>query len=207
VVEDEPNTLEAMLAAFASEGIRVVATARTAAAARKILAGPVAWDVAVLDLRLQGVVELDLVRTTRETHPGRPVIVHSAHGEANIVLAAVLRGAMGYILKGEGLARLVGDVRTVAEGGGVLTAEVTALILDWVRQGGDAPVPSAVPLSPREMEVLRAIDRGCSYKEIAHDLAMGDGTVRTHVASIYRKLQANNSRAAIKAAQRLGILV
>ena len=68
------------------------------------------------------------------------------------------------------------------------------------------PAPSAPPLSPREQDVLYELARGATYADIAATLSVSENTVKTHVASLYRKLDATRRSSALAAARALRLI-
>jgi DNA-binding NarL/FixJ family response regulator len=123
------------------------------------------------------------------------------------VLRAICAGADGYLLKSTLPDELLEQVRAVAAGGSTLTAGVARTVLELLRErtsaadtaGGD---PSRLGLTAREQEVLRGLVRGLSYKLVARDLEIGVETVRSHIRSIYRKLQVHTATEAVARAVR-----
>jgi len=109
-------------------------------------------------------------------------------------------GAAGFILKGALAEELQRAVRVVAHGGAWLDPAVTGRVLDVYR---DAPAraparPTALDrLTDREREVLALIGRGRSNPEIAAELGVGEGTVKTHINHIFTKLDLRDRPAAI----------
>lgn len=142
-------------------------------------------DVVLLDLimpRVDGIFALRELK--RSGSPARVVILTSHRGDDR-VLDAVAAGADCYLLKTAGVEEVISTVRAAAAGQAVLDSEVAARVLRRMREPDRQPVDR---LSPREIEVLTALARGRSNKEIAADLQIGEQTVKTHVSSILDKL-------------------
>src|SRR5262249_9422512 len=117
-------------------------------------------------------------------------------------------GADGYLLKKARARKIVEGLRAVADGGAPLTAEVARKVLDVLRTlnarpsaAGEAS-PTRFDLTEREQDVLRALVNGFSYKQAADALGISLGTVRSHIGSIYRKLQVHNVAEAVSRALR-----
>jgi DNA-binding NarL/FixJ family response regulator len=118
------------------------------------------------------------------------ILVLTTYGVDQNIHDALRAGAAGFLLKTDPPERLVDAVRAVAAGEMPLAADVTALLVDHYlgrNDVEDAPVVIA-DLTPREVDVLRLIARGRSNAEIASELYVGEGTVKTHVARILAKL-------------------
>jgi DNA-binding NarL/FixJ family response regulator len=110
------------------------------------------------------------------------------------VFGALRAGAAGFLLKDSDAATLLGAVRTVAAGDGLIAPAVTRrLIAAFVRSSPATPGPSPDParlaaLTPREREVLAEVGAGLSNAEIAARLSMAEATVKTHVSRLLHKL-------------------
>jgi len=157
-------------------------------------------DVVLLDMSLPGVQGLDVLREL-QTLPDPPrVVVLTIHDERELVLGAARLGAHGYVLKQASRDELVDAIAAAAEGGFYFSPE----IVDILRE---PPAPAApVPLSARELEVLRLVAAGAENREIAERLFVSSETVKTHLATIYRKLGVAGRAHAVAAALRQGQL-
>jgi NarL family two-component system response regulator LiaR len=148
-------------------------------------------DVVLLDLVMPGLDGLGVLRAIEERgRPGhRPaVVVLTSFLADDRAVAAVRAGALSYLPKTTAVDRVVEAVRAAAEGGSVLDPGVAALLVERVRS---APVPDTGPLatlSRREREVLAALSRGRSNREIARALTLSEETVKTYVSSLLAKL-------------------
>jgi DNA-binding NarL/FixJ family response regulator len=194
VVDDHPMWRDAVARDLAEAGHEVVATAsggmqalRLAAAARP--------DVVVLDLQLPDMPGVEVTRGLRAADPAVRVLVLSASGEQQDVLDAVKAGAIGYLLKSAGRSEFLGAVRRAAAGDAVFTPGLAALVLGEFRRlaagtpGGDGDTPQ---LTEREIEVLRMVATGLSYKQIATRLVLSHRTVQNHVQNTLGKLHLHN---------------
>src|ERR1700677_1001321 len=158
-------------------------------------------DVVLMDVRMRLV---DCVRATAElrARDGAPPVLALTTFDDDEVLAGMLRaGAAGFVLKGVPAADLQRAVRSVADGGAWLDPAVTARVLAIYRSA--APPASAAgqdglaALTSREREVLALIGRGRTNGEIAAELFVGEGTVKTHVNHVFTKLQLRDRAAAV----------
>src|SRR3954466_8714869 len=176
VVDDHPIWRDAIERDLRNAGVVVVGVAGDGDQALRRL--PAARpDVVVLDLRLP---TLDGVETTRRIaaeHPGVRVLVLSASGEEQDVLAAIKAGATGYLVKSASTEELLDAVRRTAVGDPVFTPGLAGLVLGEYRRlatdpapAGDPDQPRAPQLTERETEVLRLVAKGLSYKQIAERL-------------------------------------
>jgi DNA-binding NarL/FixJ family response regulator len=136
----------------------------------------------------------------REAAPECEVVVLTASGTEENLLAAIRGGAAGYLLKTESPERIVEFLNGVAEGEAALSGAVARRLLEQVRTGSvNEGVPDAIAaaLSARELEVLLLLDDHLGTDEIAKRLFISEHTVRSHVKSLLRKLQVSSRREAL----------
>jgi DNA-binding NarL/FixJ family response regulator len=195
VVDDHPMWRDAVARDLAEAGLEVVATAsngeealRRAAAARP--------DVVVVDLRLPTMTGVEVTRELVRADPSVRVLVLSASGERDDVLAAVKAGATGYLVKSASRDEFLAAVLSVAAGDAVFTPGLAGLVLGEFRRlsadpagDGDPDVPR---LTPREYEILRMVATCRSYRQIAEELRLSHRTVQNHVQNTLRKVQLHN---------------
>jgi len=147
-------------------------------------------DVVLLDLVMPGLDGLGVLRAieARGDHAHRPaVVVLTSFLADDRAVAAVRAGALSYLPKTTAVDRVVEAVRAAAAGGSVLDPGVAALLVERVRSAGPDAGPLAT-LSRREREVLAALSRGRSNREIARALTLSEETVKTYVSSLLAKL-------------------
>jgi len=152
--------------------------------------------VVLLDLLMPNTDGLTALREIKRISPATQVVILTSHQGDDQLFEAIKAGAVSYVLKTAGVAAVVESVRAAARGESVLDPSVAAKVLQEMRRRRDRdPVDQ---LSPREIEVLTALARGRSNKEIAKELSIGEETVKTHVSNILSKLHlADRTQAAI----------
>jgi RNA polymerase sigma factor (sigma-70 family) len=169
------------------------------------------WDLVLMDLRLPGMDGVEATRRLKGLHRGIPVVVLTVFEEPATILDAICGGADGYLLKRTSAPEMLEQLRSVAFGGAPLTSRVARTVLDILRsetRGSAArrrrvgPAVAGLDLTDREREVLRCLVDGLSYKEVAAELGITTGTVRSHIKSVYRKLQVHNVAEAVSRAIR-----
>jgi len=157
--------------------------------------------VVLLDLMMPKIDGLTALREIKRISPATQVVILTSHqGDAQL-FDAIKAGAISYVQKTSGVEAVVESVRAAARGESRLDASVAAKVLEEVRR---PRAPEAVDqLSKREIEVVTALARGLSNKEIASELGIGEETVKTHVSNILSKLHlADRTQAAIYALQK-----
>jgi len=157
--------------------------------------------VVLLDLLMPKMDGLAALRAIKEISPSTQVIILTSHQGDDELFEAIKAGALSYVLKTAGVDVVVESVRAAARGESLLDPSVAAKVLEEMRRGRDRT--EADPLSKREVEVLSALARGRSNKEIAKELSIGEETVKTHVSNILSKLHlADRTQAAIYGLQK-----
>ena len=202
VVDDHPLTRAALVGLLEQHSFPVVAEASDGeeAIARARELQP---DLILLDLSMPGLGGLDALPRLRAAAPACEVVVLTASGTEENLLAAIRAGAAGYLLKTEPPERIAGFLDSVVHGEAALSGEVARRLLDRVRDGGrlDSGVPQSIAeyLSAREVEVLLLLDEHLGTAEIAKRLFISEHTVRSHVKSMLRKLGVSSRRDALEA--------
>ncbi len=193
VVDDHPMWRDAVERDLADAGFDVVAVAADGhqAVARFPAARP---QVVVLDLQIPGPNGVEVTETVLRHDPSARVLILSASGEQEDVLAAVKAGATGYLVKSASREQLIDAVRRTAAGDPVFTPGLAGLVLGEYRRLSEpaADDPDRPQLTERETEVLRMVATGMSYKQIAERLVLSHRTVQNHVQNTLRKLQLHN---------------
>ncbi len=217
VVEDSPDyraSLSEFLElapGFALAGSYGSAEAMLEDATRDPAAG--SWEIALMDLDLPGMHGLDAIPKLKALHPRVAVVVLTVFEEPRTVLQAITAGADGYLLKRSSARELSDQLRAVMTGGAPLTSGVARTILDLIRDpeplaraASDDSRPRRLNLTDRELDVLRGLVDGRGYKGTADSLDISPETVRSHIKSIYGKLQVHSVAAAVAVAIRRGLV-
>jgi DNA-binding NarL/FixJ family response regulator len=202
VVDDHPLTRAALVGLLEQHGFTVVGEAGDGEEAiercRRLQP-----DLVLLDLAMPGLGGLEALPRLRAAAPEAEVVVLTASGTEENLLAAIRAGAAGYLLKTEPPERIAEFLDGVARGEAALSGAVARRLLDRVRDGGrwDSGVPDSVAreLSAREVEVLLLLDEHLGTDEIAKRLFISEHTVRSHVKSLLRKLNVSSRREALDA--------
>ncbi len=191
----------------AEPGIEVVGEAGDGAAA-VAAARDLAPDVVLMDVRMPEVDGIEATRRIVRAAGGPRVLVLTTFDLDEYVFGALRAGASGFLLKDAPEDQLTAAIRVVAAGGALFAPSVTRrLIEDFVRRDGSRPEPPQLDgLTPREADVLRLVARGRSNAEVARELVVSEHTVKSHVASILRKLGLRDRTQAVVAAYEGGLV-
>ncbi len=156
-------------------------------------------DVVLMDLVMPAGDGIDAIRQVVAGQPAARILVLTSFGSDDKVLAAIKAGARGYLLKDSSPEDLVRAIRQVHRGEASLSPSIARKVLAELSGAPDRP-PTPDPLTPREVEVLGLVARGCANQAIADALFLSEPTVRGHVSAILGKLHlASRTQAALYA--------
>ena len=164
-------------------------------------------DIVLMDVRMDGGMDgIEACREIRDEMPETRVLMLTSYAEEETVVAALLAGAAGYVLKNVARSRLLEALRSVARGESLLDSKVTKSVVEKLMSGANKP-PRAEEdnLTEREREVLALIADGATNKEIASKLVVSENTARNHVSHILNKLGFSRRSEAAAYAVRKGL--
>ena len=145
-------------------------------------------DIAVLDVRMPNGDGLSVLKYIHDERlPTRVILLTASMGEDE-VLQAMEQGVWGLVLKEAAAVSLVDAVRKVSRGERALDQSLIVRALDRALERQDGLRHTAELLSRRETEIVKMVAAGLRNKEIAGKLFIGEGTVKTHLHAIYKKL-------------------
>lgn len=207
IVEDLPET-----ACWLTDCVRqvwpqaCVHTAESLCATRHfLLAPPVGWSLALVDLALPDGPGTDLVANITEQHPQVSCVVTTIFDDNDHVFQALAAGAQGYLLKDVSTEQLVQHLAAIDAGTPPISPAIARrLLAHFHDQAKPRTLLANEPhLTPRELEVLRYIGRGFRVLETARMLGLTEHTVAGYVKALYRKLNVSSrAEAALEAARR-----
>lgn len=154
-------------------------------------------DVALVDLRMPRLDGIHVIETLRQEFRNARILVLTTFDTDEDIYQALRAGAMAFLVKGAPPEELLGAIRAAHSGQKQVTGAVASRLLDRMR---------SPELTSRELEVLRLLAAGRSNKEIAAQLGVGEGTVRTHCNSIFPKLNVSDRTQAATVALRRGLV-
>jgi len=190
IVDDHPVVREGLRAFLSQAGVEVVGEAAEGRTALAVIR-EVRPEVAVVDVALPGLSGIELCRLVRRRLPQVQVVLLSMFDEPAWRAEAARAGAAAYLLKGMAPADLVEAIARVAKGERLIPEEEAG---------------KALPLTPREMEVVQLIAQGKRISDIARILSRSPATVRAHKASAMRKLSVHSTAELMRAALALGLV-
>ncbi|MEV6067467.1 response regulator transcription factor [Nocardia sp. NPDC052001] len=164
-------------------------------------------DVIVMDVRMPTMDGIEATARILAASRTPKVLVLTTYDLDDYAVAAVRAGASGFLLKDAPAEDFLTAIRTVHAGDAVLAASTTRRLLDRLAPPVDPAAQRLVAtLTDRETEVLRVLARGLSNAEIAIELAVGEGTVKTHVRHILTKLAVRDRVRAVIIAHEAGLV-
>ena len=154
-------------------------------------------DVLLLDVRMPEMDGIEVLKRVLAQHPEQKVVMLTTSLAEEDVYQSLKLGAKGYVVKDNAPAKIVEAILTVAEGGRYI--EEVAQTAYEVRSGERG-------LSPRELDVLKFVSKGCANTEIAELLGVSHNTVKNHLKAIFEKMGAADRAEAVALALRRGVI-
>lgn len=187
--------------------IVVVGEAGGSAELMEVLARQVT-DVILMDITMGADNGIVLTKEVKESKPGVKVLALSMHDDKSYIVKMLEVGASGYILKNAGKEEMLNAIHTVANGNTYFSSQVSAKLLEHLTnpQAAQKKKPQGIPLTDREIEVLKLIADEYSNPEIAAKLFISIRTVDTHRRNLLDKLGAKNTAGLVKYAIQKGLL-
>lgn len=198
VVDDHPLFRDALTLAIKSgRPNAVIKEASSIEAAKQSMSGGDRYDIVLLDLSMPGVSGFEGFLELRSLDPKQPIVIVSALEDSRVVHEAVSLGAAGFIPKSARKAELAEAIDTVLLGNLTLPKSYQPPARD---ASGTSDIGARLSsLTPQQLRVLNMLRQGLLNKQIAHELGVGETTVKAHVSEILRKLDvASRTQAVIE---------
>jgi two-component system, NarL family, response regulator DevR len=146
-------------------------------------------QVILMDVRMQDMNGIEACREIKSNHPQAIILMITSYTDEDAIMASVLAGASGYLLKNVSRAELLKAIRQVASGQSLLSHDTTRQALKRMHtlSASGTPTPGS-ELTERERGVVALIARGYTNKQIAEQLCISEKTARNHVSNILEKL-------------------
>ena len=155
-------------------------------------------DLVLMDIHLPNLSGIECTAKLKKQMPKLAVLMITVYEDEARIFQALKAGASGYILKRSDPREIVEAIGEVLAGGAPMTSSIARKVVDSFRQPAD-PSSAESGLSRRETEILQALSKGLTNKEIADELKINIETVRWHLKQIYDKLHVHGrTEAALK---------
>jgi DNA-binding NarL/FixJ family response regulator len=197
IIEDQHEVRESLVACLDNEpGMRCVGAHISGEDGLQKIPGENP-DIVLMDINLPGMNGIQCVARLKKRLPNIQVLMLTTYDDGDLIFDSLRAGANGYLLKNAPQAELVQAVQQVHAGGAPMSLQIARKVINHFHK--TKPASELDNLSPRELELLRLLAKGHRYKEIADELSINIGTVRTHINHIYEKLHVSSrTEAAMK---------
>jgi len=167
-------------------------------------------DLVIMDISMPGMNGIEATRIIKEKDPDAKILILTMHDNQEYLNQIIRSGAKGFILKNTDKEELLEAVRTVASGENFFSKDISKLIIDnYIRSAKEQEKSDGfkeVPLTKREIEILKLIASGYSNQEIANILYISYNTVDTHRKNIMHKLSIKNTAGLVRYAIEKGLI-
>ncbi|ASK31672.1 DNA-binding response regulator [Chryseobacterium sp. T16E-39] len=153
-------------------------------------------DVVMMDIQLQDMLGIEIIEKVRKDMPDTQFIMCTSFEDDEKIFSSLKAGAMGYLIKGESMDKILASIRDVYNGGAPMSFSIARRVLNHFEKK-TTEVLGFDELTNREKEILELLSQGLLYKEIADQKCISMDTVKKHVGNIYRKLHVSNKVEAI----------
>jgi two-component system NarL family response regulator len=215
LVDDNRLMLEGLSNLLEAHDIKVVGLASDGLEAVDLV-GRTAPDVILMDVRMPRCDGLEATRRIKATMPGARIVILTTSSEDEDLFEAIKSGACGYLLKSTDTETLVEALVQAHEGTPPFSPGLAARLLDEFARGprAEGPPPTTPPaktvragetLNPRQVQVLKLVAEGLSYKEVGARLFLSPRTVKYHMAEIMDRLHLENRAQVLAHAGRMGL--
>ena len=203
IVED--NELLRSNLSILLNGEKDIIVADAYASAEDALSGinQTSFDLLLVDIGLPGLSGIELIHQVKQDFPEVDILAHTVFDNRDTVYAAIRAGASGYILKGTTPRELIEALHSIDEGGAPMSPKIARAIIRDLQEGSEE---EQYLLTPREIQILRGLESGCTYNEVADEMNISSHTVHSHVKNIYEKLHAHGRQDALIKARKKGII-
>ena len=153
-------------------------------------------DVVMMDIQLQDMLGIEVIEKLRKEMPNTQFIMCTSFDDDEKIFNSLKAGAMGYLVKGESMDKILSSIRDVYNGGAPMSFSIARRVLKHFEKKLPE-IKGFDELTEREKEILELLSQGLLYKEIADQKFISIDTVKKHVGNIYRKLHVNNKVEAV----------
>jgi DNA-binding NarL/FixJ family response regulator len=160
-------------------------------------------EVILCDLGLPGMSGVEFIKKIKTESPSPEIMAHTIFDDRENVFSALKAGASGYLLKGCSPRELIEAIFELYQGGSPMSPKIARKV---IHEFQETEVDEQYLLSQREKSILKGIELGMTYKEIATDQSISAHTVHSHIKRIYDKLQAKDRIEALVNARKGGVI-
>ncbi|MDO5726212.1 MAG: response regulator transcription factor [Tissierellia bacterium] len=180
IIDDDKLVLNSLTTIIENENIEVLATATDGSDAKALYQKHLP-DMVLMDIRMKNINGIEATESILETFPDAKILLLTTFKDEEYINKAIHLGARGYILK-DNFSAIVPSIKAVINGNMVFDSNIISEI------GKERKEKIEIPLSERELSVLKLVAEGLNNKEIANKLYLSEGTVRNYISTILDKL-------------------
>lgn len=167
-------------------------------------------DLVIMDISMPGMNGIEATRIIKENDPNAKILILTMHDNQEYLNQIIRSGAKGFVLKNTDKEELLDAVKTVSTGENFFSKDISKLIIEnYIRSAKEIDKNEGykeVPLTKREIEILKYIAEGNSNQEIANKLYISYNTVDTHRKNIMHKLSIKNTAGLVRYAIEKGLI-
>ncbi|MGE8553606.1 MAG: response regulator [Chryseobacterium jejuense] len=153
-------------------------------------------NVVMMDIQLQDMLGIEIIEKLKKEMPETQFIMCTSFEDDEKIFNSLKAGAMGYLVKGESMDKILSSIRDVYNGGAPMSFSIARKVLQHFEKKLPE-IKGLEELTNREKEILELLSQGLLYKEIADKKCISIDTVKKHVGNMYRKLHVSNKVEAI----------
>jgi DNA-binding NarL/FixJ family response regulator len=154
-------------------------------------------DIVIMDVNLPGISGIECTEQVKKHSAETQVMMFTVYENNENIFKALEAGASGYLVKHSSPASIIESINLLAEGGAPMSGPIARKVLDFFNKTNKKTEDNEFGLSEREAEILNLLAQGFRYQDIADQLYISFGTVRTHIYNIYSKMHVNNRTSAV----------
>ncbi|MEM6380842.1 MAG: response regulator transcription factor, partial [Bacteroidota bacterium] len=151
-------------------------------------------DIIIMDIELPGINGIEATKQLKQKYPKLQILILTVYENSELVFQALCNGASGYLTKNIKPNEIISSLEQLVNGGAPMSIKIAKMVVESFQKNLNSI------LSNRELDVLRLLASGKSYKSIANTLCISLNTIKWHIRNIYDKLQVNNREDAIQKA-------
>jgi len=161
-------------------------------------------NIILMDINLPGISGIEGIEKISGLNKDINIVVLTIYEESNLIFDALCAGASGYLVKGTSPAKILESIKEAAEGGAPMNSHIAKKVISFFRS---KKIPkSKIELSDRELGILRELEKGSTYKDIADIQFISKNTVRYHIKNIYQKMHVHSQTEAVAEAIKKGLI-
>jgi DNA-binding NarL/FixJ family response regulator len=163
-------------------------------------------DLVLMDVHMPEMDGPATARALLASHPTTKVVAWTVSEASDDLLRMMQAGCTGYVLKDSGPGELQRALLAALRSESPVPRKMIPGVLRRVAEGAPLSQATSVPLTSREMQILRGVAKGHTTKRLARDIGLAASSIETHLHNIFRKLNASNRGEAVGTALKLGLL-